>query len=578
MNDFTAKDSKTTADSVERETSHGAVRFETFEPRVLLSGDVNPAAIAISGHLDQPGQQDHYQFTVNDTKRVVFDSLTNRDDLSWNLTGPNGQVVNRSFVDTPYSTSPAYDLAAGTYSLTVDGSNDATGNYALRIIDAAAAADLTVGQPVTGTLTQGNQTSVYRFDASAGEKLAFSDASVSSGQASWRLIDPYGRQEGSSYDLASVRGAFTLNSSGQYLLLVEGANNNSTALNYGFSLSAADNIKQDLTLDQTTVTPALKAGQIVDYHFHLDAAKPVLLDTLGGTGVNATLSGPLGNVNLQAPNSTSQPATLLAAGDYTLSVTSNNNQAGSYAFRLLSAASSTPLSLNAAVNATLDTANATQLYAVTVTAGDKLFLATQASTQGNVNWRVLDPYGAVVTSQYLGTGGYGFTATSSGTYWLAVNGFGNSGTANVGYGFSLNAVPDVAQHLDMGSTISNSLARAGQSMVYTFDLASAAQLAFSAKTPRWDMQWSLTGPNGLSVDHQAFASSGPGFNILALPAGHYSLTVNGVSGATGSYGFALQDLASATALSLGSVRSHQQPGDTQNRWQKEILVHHKPRF
>ncbi len=555
MNDFTAKDAQATADSVEHETTHGAVRFETFEPRVLLSGDVNPAAIAISGNLDQPGQQDHYQFTVNDTKRVVFDSLTNRDDMSWNLTGPNGQVVNRSFVDTPYSDSPAYDLSAGTYTLTVDASNDATGKYALRIIDADAAADLTLGQPVTGTLTQGNQTSVYRFDATAGEKLAFTDPSLSSGQASWRLIDPYGRQEGSSSNLASVRGAFALNSTGQYLLLVEGANNNSTALDYGFNLSVANNIKQDLVLDQTTTTPALNAGQVAEYHFHLDTTQAVLLDTLGGTGFSTTLSGPQGNVDLSGYGSYSQPETSLVTGDYTLSVTGNYNQAGSYAFRLLSAASTKPLSLNTATSATLDAANSTQLYAVTVTAGDKLFLSTQASTQGNVNWRVLDAYGAVVTSQYLGAGGYGFTATSSGTYWLAVSGLGNPATANVGYGFSLNAVPDVVQHLDLGSTLSDTLARAGQSMIYTFDLASAAQLAFNAKTLRSDVQWSLSGPNGLSVDHQAFASSGPGFNILSLPAGHYSLTVNGVSGAIGSYGFSLQDLASANTLTLGTAVS-----------------------
>src|SRR5690242_3294182 len=67
-----------------------SIRFEALEPRVLLSGDVNPAALSISGTLNQPGQQNHYQFTVQDDKRVVFDSLTNRNDISWSLTGPNG--------------------------------------------------------------------------------------------------------------------------------------------------------------------------------------------------------------------------------------------------------------------------------------------------------------------------------------------------------------------------------------------------------------------------------------------------------------------------------------------------------
>ena len=97
-----------------------AIRFEALEPRVLLSGDVNPAALTISGAISAPGEQDHYEFTVEEPRRVVFDSLTNSTDLSWKLDGPSGQVTNRTFAQTDYyGASPAFELAPGKYQIII---------------------------------------------------------------------------------------------------------------------------------------------------------------------------------------------------------------------------------------------------------------------------------------------------------------------------------------------------------------------------------------------------------------------------------------------------------------------------
>ena len=70
--------------------------FESFEPRVLLSGET--VAPRIDGSLDVPGETDRYGFTLNDNVRVVFDSLTNNANMRWSLEGPRGSVVSgRSF-------------------------------------------------------------------------------------------------------------------------------------------------------------------------------------------------------------------------------------------------------------------------------------------------------------------------------------------------------------------------------------------------------------------------------------------------------------------------------------------------
>ena len=70
------------------------IHLETLEPRVLMSGDVNPAALTLSGSIDVPGEKDYYAFSVEESTRIVFDSQTRNSELNWRLEGPAGQIIN----------------------------------------------------------------------------------------------------------------------------------------------------------------------------------------------------------------------------------------------------------------------------------------------------------------------------------------------------------------------------------------------------------------------------------------------------------------------------------------------------
>ena len=143
--------------------------FEALEPRLLLAGDPGAAVLTIAGAIDVPGEQDLYQFTVEEPTRIVFDSLTNRGDLNWRLDGPAGLVSGRSFsaTDSLAAASPVGELAPGSYELSVDGQDDALGAYELRVIDTASATAIVPGSPVSGVLDDGKQTAIYRFAARA---------------------------------------------------------------------------------------------------------------------------------------------------------------------------------------------------------------------------------------------------------------------------------------------------------------------------------------------------------------------------------------------------------------------------
>src|SRR5262249_42892231 len=153
---------------------------------------------------------------------------------------PRGtEVSGRSFSssDGPgISSDPILNLVAGSYTLTVAGSGDHTGSYGFRLLDSSSATALTPGTPVTGTLSPGTSSNLYRFTANAGDRFYFDEQSSSgSGNDRWRLIDPSGQQVWFS-SLNSDVGVQSLTAAGTYTLLVEGYIGNTSPVSYGFNV------------------------------------------------------------------------------------------------------------------------------------------------------------------------------------------------------------------------------------------------------------------------------------------------------------------------------------------------------
>ena len=550
--------------------SQPAIRFEALEPRVLLSGDVNPAALSIDGTISVQGEQDQFEFSVEEQRRVVFDSLTNRSDLNWKLEGPNGQIGSDRFSDT---NSPAYALDPGKYKITVDADSDALGDYSLRIIDADAAADMTPGHDVNGTLNSGNKTAVYRFSATAGNKFFFDANTLVGGSASWQLINPYGHQEAGSENLGYDQDTFAVQRTGEYLLLVNGSSSNTNPVDYSFNLRPVVDSTEALILGATTSASIDQPGKTCNFTFSLTEPQLVLFDRLTNSNFYWSLSGPEGVVVSRI--SASYGATtyaggfgrlLLPAGDYTLSVDTYGATSGSLPFRLLVDDAAEMLETGATTTAALDNACGSKLYKVALKEGDKIFVDGRTLTGGTANWSLINPYGIQLASSALLTAQAPLTVTNTGDYWLVVEG-GDDNVANtsVSYQFAINKVPDVSLTLTLGSQVTGSVDLAGQATVYSFELAAATQLAFDAQSNRSDMLWSLVGPRGSEVSARGFNQSdaGSALSVLALPAGSYRLVVQGSGRASGNYAFQMFDLSLAQTLSLDtSLTSRLTPGNS----------------
>ncbi|HEV6967807.1 LamG domain-containing protein, partial [Roseateles sp.] len=234
------------------------LQFDSFEPRVLMSGD--GVAPQVSGRIDVPGEVDRYVFTLPSDTQLVFDSLTADADLKWSLQGPQGQVITAPrALDASDANARSGDVAlslkAGTYTLQVDGMGDHVGDYNFRIIDLGRAQAITPGQVVKGTLTPGNQTQAYSFGAIAGQTFYF-DALSNPASTDWRLIGPDGKTVVGPTSAGTDLENQLLTQTGTYTLLVEGrVGNTAVTTNYAFNVQPVQDVLADLQLGQ-----ALDAG------------------------------------------------------------------------------------------------------------------------------------------------------------------------------------------------------------------------------------------------------------------------------------------------------------------------------
>ena len=124
-------------------------------------------------------------------------------------------------------------LETGEYQLIVDGSNtQITGDYSFRLLDLASATDLNLDTPVTGTLQPGTETDLFRFEATAGQRLFLDNLGNQSG-GSYQIYGP-GNQFITSQTIAGFEREFTIPADGDYIIAVRGVNE--TPLNYQFRL------------------------------------------------------------------------------------------------------------------------------------------------------------------------------------------------------------------------------------------------------------------------------------------------------------------------------------------------------
>ncbi|MBN8490904.1 MAG: LEPR-XLL domain-containing protein, partial [Burkholderiales bacterium] len=541
--------------------------------------------------LGSSSERDLFTLTLDQAKRLYFDTLTvnvNGGDsfwLRWSLYGPDGRpvVLDKPFRESDSSDGTSIlDLAAGTYTFEVRAANNIAGAYRFRWLDLGAATELTLDQAVTGQFDPANETDAYRFNGTAGDKLYFDITQRSGSDARWRLLGPDGSTVFGPADFNSTTSdvALTLAQTGRYTLLVEARYYRSDTGSYGFMVRRVqDPPAADIALGDT-VSATMARGQTHVYRFSLDEDTRAVFDSLtvdvaGGDSfyLRWALSGPRGTVTSDRPFRQSDSADGvsimdLAAGDYTLTVTTASELAGDYRFRLLDLDAGAVVALGDLVSGSFDPANESDVYTFDAAGGERVFFDVVSRSGSDARWTVLDPFGRALFSQrdFNSSGGdFGPTVLPyAGRYTVLVEARyyrGDTGS----YAFRVQPVQDEALEMQLDVVQNQSIAHAGQRDVYSFTLTETKRvyfdaLATSTSTDNYYLRWSLSGPRGLEVNDQPWrtSDSADGSSILLLGPGSYTLTVRNpqdtTTGAdiTGDYGFRLLDLSNATPLTTGT--------------------------
>jgi len=550
---------------------------DTYTINVVPQVETAPTALVINdtanGTIDFAGERDRYTFTLGAAALLYFDSLTNSANFNWTLAGPPGTVVNaRVFSSTDsfdFVGNPALNLPAGDYTLTVGGAQSAVGAYSFRLSNLATVTQLTPGTPQAGTLSPPNESDVYRFDASAGDRVYFDIVATSdSANSIWQVINPLGFvvfRAGNLTDVATL----TLPSTGSYSVLVEGWRANTGDDTYTLNIVKQTDIAPSPLILGSMVTGTLDvAGERERHTFSVGAPTLVYFDAqTNNAGLNWTLSGPAGVLvdsrSFTATDSfdfTGNPAIKLVPGDYTVTIGGDQSTMGAYAFRLSDLGAAATITPGTEFSGELTLPTETDLYRFSASAGDRfIFEVVTASDTSNTVWQLISSFGVVIfRSGFFDTAT--LTLPSTGDYTLLVEGW----RANTGVDtYTLNVVPQgnvpppspSGTALTLGSIVSDTIAVAGEVDGYVFTLAADARLYFDSFTNSGQIFWSLTGPAGVVVNSRTFSASDSADianPALDLGAGTYGLTVAAGAGVTGGYSFRLLDFTAATPLTPGT--------------------------
>jgi subtilase family serine protease len=541
---------------------------ESLEPRLLLSGDAVPGVQRIEGSIDQPGEQDSYQFIIDQSTRMLFDGVQG-GGIEWQLLGPAGSA---SFSSREFEAGgdPFLELCPGNYTLNVQARGDTTGNYVFRLFGENSAFQLTPNQPIIGELAAGHQAALYRVNLQSGDRLFF-QADHSDGGVTWSLYDPHAVRVSSANPVGNDSSPWVATGSGTYWLAIEGQAGNSTSPAYGFTLFKQTPPLAALVLGQAVTAQLDQPGAGASYSFDVTQAGLLAWDQLGGgaDGVSWELRNAqdqlVGSGNTGRDDGICRPLAV-QAGHYTLNVGSNDRSPAPVQFRLLHSAMGQTLSANQLLDIGSGSGRDGRVYHVAAMGPANLSLAallgSGAPPGTRLGWVLTDRRGVAISSGSVGNGeGANFKLNAAADYYLWLDG---SAGNHSGFGGQLRVNTWVDQRTDLGplaaasdSHFAGALAANGQSALFGFDLPVSSLWAFSTQRAPAGVQWQLTGPNGIVVDPRWLSDTqGQGSAALYLSAGHYTLSVKVAQGIGGAFdlqarpGAALFELQADSALVL----------------------------
>jgi len=525
------------------------VTFETPAKTFALNTEVTDS-------LSEPGERHVYTFEGTVGQRLFYDALDqDSDSTTVRLVSPEGAELFGVSANAETDRGLITLTQAGTYTLILDGTGQALGTYAFRLLDVADQDEVLPDTPTVGFLNPGRSVTLLRLEGTAGQQL-FLDSNSTSTRADWALISPSDLLVPGASARLDRDVEITLPVDGTYVLWLSGRD--PSAISYAFRIVTFEMPAKTFTLN-TEVTDSLsEPGERHSYTFEGTVGQRLFYDALDQNSDSTTvrLVSPEGAelFGVSANAETDRGLiTLTQAGTYTLIVDGTGQALGTYAFRLLDVADQDEVVLDTSTLGFLNPGRSVTLLRMQGTAGQKLYLdSTAAGTRGD--WALISPSDLVVagTSVRLDRDAE-VTLPVDGTYVLWLSGRDDNA---VSYAFRIVTFETPGKTFALDTEVTDSLSEPGERHVYTFEGTVGQRLYYDALDADTDSTVvRIVSPGGAELfgtSANAETDRGP---FTLTQAGTYTLILDGSGAVVATYAFRLADLSAAGAYTVGDTLS-----------------------
>jgi large repetitive protein len=510
-----------------------------------------------------PGEATLYQFTGTKGQRLQFDSLLSSSGGTWSVFTPGNSTGGTAALSVDFESTLPTD---GVYILAVQAPVSTSTSYNIQINDLStpAIANTGLGPLYSGSLAGGQQASTS-FTAVAGTWIYLDSQDKDFDPVEIRLLDPAGTQV-FSVNASNDQGPTLLPRTGSYTVNVR---NTSISTPSDYSYRIVDlGTASSLGLNLAT-TAVLSAGQAtIPYQFNGVVGQRLYYDSLSSTLTGtARLFSPSGNPVLSISTQTdSGLVTLTEAGTHYLLLSGEQASATSTSFRLLDSITASGLPFDTTVTGSYANSGLeTDLYRFIAQAGQRIYLDTEGlgNAGGTRNtWVLYGPGGQVISNgRVFNPNGQSYDApnfnidshdyegilNATGEYLLAVQGVG---TSDVNYSVHVTTPEITTIAYTLNSVASNSIAKRGNQVIYTFAGTPGQQLYYDGLDgTAAGLRFRLFSPSGVEVAGvDARLDLGSNSGLTLTEGGTYRAMIDGLWAATGNFKFRLLDRTAASAL------------------------------
>ncbi|MBL9172589.1 MAG: hypothetical protein JNL10_03555 [Verrucomicrobiales bacterium] len=498
----------------------------------LITSDLLPGTLSLgsltSGNITEIGEQHLFTFNGSAGQRIYFDAQdADGEQIYTRLVAPSGAFA-WDFAHSGSDIGPVTLLENGLYTLVVDGSGAAVGDFRFRLLDLAAAAPLSVGPVTSGTLSPSTATQAYQYNGTAGQRLNFESLSATANQANWRLVGPANQVVAGSASITADLPKVLLPVTGNYVLLVEGYAESAAPLQFQFTVTNQSDVPVAVSGLGILREGAIAAGQSVTNTFTAPAGLWVYYDSQernNATSLIAELRDPTGAVvftyNAGSDTQSLQGYGLPRSGTYQMIIRGNSPGAtGAFRYRLVDLSSGLPaLVLGSTVSGTFEANYRTDIYQFAGQAGQRLLYDGLQNDFANVQARLLMPDGQfrfITGNSDQDTAP--FSLPFSGTYRLLIENQTGVAATYAARIFDIAAQPLLPFETLVSLTLDPGLGNA----IYRFDGSPGQRLFFNGLPTSGPGSWYLYGPAneqlgaaGFTGDFE-YVTTNPGRHVLVL--------------------------------------------------------------